>query len=241
MIQNIERAAFSAGPEDIRQKLARAPQWVRSRVAATHATPHAPRSTPTTRGRAPVVGWAFGVCCPNVSRPCHCTADGETLPEQITPRCMAEILQQVRNVSGDGIPLTLDHGGPVLARSGDLDVTFDVERWYGLTFTARLRSSKVVKKLLDSVGADGYGVSIGFTKPRTWIVERNGIGRLRVVDSARLDHISLIDPSQRNAAYSGARCFIERSTGIGCSTSLRDRATAWAWRAIKADALAMTR
>ena len=88
-----------------------------------------------------MIGWLAGTCCPGVSKPCYGHADGERLPEQFTPRAWASMLAQVRSIKGNGVPLTLGHDGPVLARSGDLDLTFSIDRFAGLEFEARLRDT----------------------------------------------------------------------------------------------------
>jgi hypothetical protein len=242
--QIIERAAGSATPEDIAAKLARAPEWVRRMIARGSSAPSTPkqkptatpRAEPTARAKAPVVGWLYGAACPGVSRPCLCHTDGERLPETLTPAAMRGILDQVRRVSGPGVPLTFGHGGLVLARSGDLDLTFSYDERVGLEFCARLRKSHDVEKLLESIGSRGVGVSIGFSRPKTWHVERSGFGRLRVIDSAVLHHIALVIGDNRRSAYEGARAFAERSTSVGPSDAIRKEARLYAFDVIRRQA-----
>jgi hypothetical protein len=148
------------------------------------------------------------------------------------------MLAQVRHVKGDGVPLTFGHNGPVLARSGDLDLTFSVHRFAGLEFEARLRDTPACREVLDAIGASGLGVSIGYRKASQWIVERDGIGRVRIIDDAVLDHIALIAEmgTNRRAAYSAARAYCRRSTGVGCPRDARESARSWAFRVVREQA-----
>jgi hypothetical protein len=248
MSETIERAAVSATADDIATKLRHAPAWVRSAVAkhgrvVTLSEPVSkhgakPASKPQARAKAPVIGWLAGTCCPGVSRPCKSSKDAATIPEQFTPRAWASMLAQVRSIKGNGVPLTLGHDGPVLARSGDLDLTFSIDRFAGLEFEARLRDTPACRKVLDAIGTAGMGVSIGYRKGTQWIVERDGIGRVRVIDDAVLDHVAVIveKDSNRRAAYEAARCYGVRSTGIGCPRDVCESARTWAFRILMVQA-----
>lgn len=179
-----------------------------------------------------------GVCCPGVSRPARGHRDGERLPEQFTPRAWDAIFEQVRTCKRD-VPLTLGHDGPTLATPRSLDLVFSMDRTLGLQFEARLRDTPECRKVLDEIGAIGWGASIGFTKGSQWIVERSGIGRVRVIDGAELHHIAVIDKrSNRRAAYAGARCYASRSTGPSCPADLWTSAQVWAFREIRLQAMA---
>jgi hypothetical protein len=244
MTGKIERAAISATADDISTKLRNAPAWVRnahaasSRGRAAAPGPSAakgtsrPAATPKARAKAPVIGWLAGTCCPGVSRPCYSSKDSEKIPEQFTPRAWESMLAQVRSIKGDGVPLTLGPDGPVLARSGDLDLTFSIDRFAGLEFEARLRDTPECRKVLEAIGMAGMGVSIGYRKGTQWIVERDGIGRVRIIDDAVLDHVAVIveKDTSRRAAYVAARCYGERSKGVGCPRDLCESARAWAFR-----------
>jgi hypothetical protein len=248
----IERAAITATPEDIAVKLRNAPAWVRAaaKVAGRAVSPSQPVSKPVStpaakpvskpqaRAKAPVIGWLAGTCCPGVSRPCPSSKDSERLPEQFTPRAWETMLAQVRFVKGEGVPLTLGHDGPVIARSGDLDLTFSIDRFAGLEFEARLRDTPAGRKVLDAIGTSSLGVSIGYRKSTQWIVERDGIGRVRIIDDAILDHIALIAEkgTNRRAAYSAARCYGRRSTGVGCPRDARESARSWAFQVVREQA-----
>jgi hypothetical protein len=233
MSPTIERAAMSATAEDVAAKLRNAPEWVRRGLPGPRARTIPASSKPTARAKAPVIGWLAGVLCPALSRPCLCSVDNEKLPEQMTPNAMRGILDQVRNVKGDGVTLTLEHYGPTLARSGDLDLTFSLDPSVGLQFEARLRDTPECRKLLDRASESGFGISMGFTSPKTWIVERDNVGRVRVIDGATLHHVAVVEGDHRRSIYPGARCFAVRSTGWGCPESIRKQASVWAFRAVR--------
>jgi HK97 family phage prohead protease len=254
---NIERAAVSARPEDILVKLRNAPlAWLQNAAAlrgvsaspAERPTWHyqpesvakapsvaAKPSRPQTRSLAPVIGWVAGVCCPGVSRPAHSTEDGETLPEQFTSRAMQSICEQAR--TGGVISLTWNHDGPEIVSSRGLDLLFRVDRTVGLEFEARLRDTPLGRKVLAEIDGRSLGVSIGFHRSKSWIVEREGVGRMRVVDDAALHHVAVLE---RNATlrpiYTGARAFGVKDSGPGCPMHLRQSAEAWAFRQIAAQA-----
>lgn len=256
MISNIERAAVSARPEDIRAKLRNAPSWVRSAAGvggvnappaerpAWHYGPEnlaaAPGATakpsrPQTRSLPAVIGWLAGVCCPGVSRPAYAVHDGERLPEQFTGRALEMILAQAR--SGAAIPLTWNHDGPVIASSDHLDLMFSVERLTGLEFDARLRDTKLAREVLAQIEGRSLGVSIGFDKTVSWVVERDGFGRVRIVDECRLHHVAVLPRTATlRPAYSGARCYGTKGATVGCPGELRTSARAWAFRFIREQA-----
>lgn len=256
MIANIERAAATARPEDIATKLRNAPSWMRNTAAmrgvtastaerptwhcaaeslATAPSVAAKPSRPQRQSLTPVIGWLAGVCCPGVSRPAHSTDDGETLPEQFTPQCMESIAEQARK-RGD-ITLTWNHDGPVIARSGDLDVLFRVDRSVGLGFEARLRDTPLGRRVLAEIDGRSLGVSIGFHRAKSWIVERDGVGRMRVVDECRLHHVAVLERTATlRPIYTGARCYGAKYSGLACPLHLRQCAEAWAFRQIASQA-----
>jgi hypothetical protein len=227
----IERAAVSARPEDITTKLRNAPAWVR-RATATRSAPvpaTKPVSKPKARSLAPVIGWVAGVCCPGVSRPAFASDDGETLPEQFTPRCMESLAEQAR--SGGLVTLTWNHDGPVIASSRDLDLLFRIDRSVGLEFEARLRDTELGRKVLAEIDGRSLGVSIGFHGTRSWIVDRDGVGRMRVVDECRLHHVAVLPRTATlRPIYTGARCYGAKDSGLACPGVLAREARAWAFR-----------
>lgn len=242
---NIERAG-GIGMECITRNgvLARAPAWwrdlaqrgVSTAAASSPSRAKASPAKPTARAQAPVIGWLAGVCCPGVSKPCHGHIDGRTLPEQFTPNAWRSMLEQLRTSSFD-VPLLRGHDGPVLARTRDLDLVFTMNPVYGLEFDARLRDTPACRRVLDEISAIGWGVSIAFKRGKQWTVERAGVGMVRVIDDAVLDHVAVIDgTANRRAAYPAARCHAVRSTSIACPSSLQSDARGWAFRILAAQA-----
>jgi len=228
-----------------RSILSRAPAWWRQlaeRGTSRRADPRGPasaappvRSAPPVNRPAAVIGWIAGTCCPGVSRPAFGAHDGERLPEQFTPRALEMILAQSR--SGSVIPLTWGHDGPVIASSRDLDLLFRMDHITGLEFEARLRDTELGRKVLAEIDGRSLGVSIGFDKTKSWVVERDGVGRMRVVDECRLHHVAVLPRSATlRPAYSGARCYGAKDSGPGCPLNLRFDARAWAFRFIKEQA-----
>ena len=241
MIETIERAAVSARPEDIERKLRNAPSWLRSRMnprpspAPVRPTRPAATAQPQTRSLAPVIGWIAGTCCPGVSRPALGVQDGETLPEQFTPRCMEQLVKQSQR--GEAVTLTWGHDGPVIGSTRDLDLLFRMDAITGLEFEARLRDTPLGRKVLAEIDGRSLGVSIGFMKTKSWIVDRDGVGRMRVVDECRLHHVAVLERSATlRPAYSGARCYGAKDSGPGCPQHLRHAAQSFAFREIVAQA-----
>jgi hypothetical protein len=247
MSETIERAAVSATADDIATKLRHAPAWVRSAVAkhgrvvalsepvSKHGT--TPASKPTARAQAPAIGWLAGTCCPGVSRPCYCTRDRERLPEQFTGDAMAMMLEQARAMK-QTIALRYGHDGPVIASTDGVDLLFRMDRFSGLEFEARLRDNELSRKILGESGTGGWGVSIGYRTLKQWHVERDGIGRVRVVDAAVLDHVAIVakGTSQR-AAYEAARAFCVAGSPWACPSSVRISAQVHAFRTLREQAM----
>jgi HK97 family phage prohead protease len=240
MIDHIERAAISARPEDIATKLRNAPAWVRSRHRTTQPPARVPDKSesrkPAKRSQAEVIGWIAGCCCPGVSRAAYAAHDRERLPEQFTPRAMEMILEQVRNVTKP-VPLTWNHDGPVIAATDSIDLVFRMDRTVGLQFEARIRDTATGRKVLDEIDGRSLGVSIGFDKTKSWIVDRDGVGRMRVVDECVLHHVAVLPRSATlRPAYPAARCYGAKGAGMAAPRDLHERATAWAFREIAAQA-----
>ena len=236
----IERAAITARPEDIARKLEHAPAWVRGLAAKPVKPAPSPAKVQPARSKrstAPVIGWIAGVACPGVSRPlAHSRADGETLPEQFTPEALHRMLAKAY-ASGRQVPVTFGHAGPVIATTRSLDVILHVERITGLEFEVRLRDNEIGRKVLAEIDGRSLGVSIGFDVGSSWIVERDGVGRLRVVNDATLDHVAILPRSATaKPVYAGARCYGAKASGIGCPTVLYRDARVWAFRTIKEQA-----
>lgn len=225
MSPTVERAAMSATAEDIRAKLARAPRWVRD-LATAHAATQAPAARPAARvtppqALAPVIGWAAGACAPGVSRSvAFCTRDRETVAEELSPECVRDVVRQTRRVDKP-VPVTLDHGGEIIADTRSLDVVFSVDERFGLMFELRLRDTPVGRRILATSSTDGLGVSVGFGVKRSRIETRRGVGRVRVLEAITLDHVAIMPTtSPRRPVYPGARCFGARGAAATCPQSL---------------------
>lgn len=243
MNEVIERAAVSARPEDVAAKLRNAPAWVtRQRspvVAPARPTPATPRPTAkpaaTSRSKPAAIGWLAGTLCPGVSKPAYAQHDREQLPEQFAPRAWEAMLAQVR--SGKSVPVTWDHHGPVIATTDNFDVLFRMEALVGPQFEVRLRDTDLGRKVLAEIDGRSLGVSIGFDKTDSWIVERDGVGRMRVVDGCTLHHVAILPRSATlRPAYSGARCYGLRGVGTCCPSELYRDAHAWAFRILRQQA-----
>jgi hypothetical protein len=222
--------------------VAAAPAWVRngskpaSRPASRPARASARPSAPPAAARR-IAGWLAGCTCPGVSVPAYSKRDGQKLPEQFTADAVAGFVEQW--TSGEEIRLTWKHGGPVLARSR-FDICLRSNSITGLEFTCRLEDSDLARLALEQLTAPGgVAVSIGYHSrtARQWLVERDGIGTVRVVDRARLDHIALIpSTSGLSPAYRGARAFGIRGARVGCPLEIRDRARLYAYELVKRQA-----
>lgn len=211
--------------------LARAPAWWRA-LAQRGGTATAKPRAATPQARPAAIGWLAGVCCPGVSKPCHGHTDGLTLPEQFTPRAWDAMLAQVRSGKVE-VPLRHGHDGPVLATTRGLDLVFTMHPVYGLEFEARLRDTPACRKVLDAIGPTGWGVSIGFTRGKQWTVERDGVGKIRIINDAVLDHIAVIDgTANRSAAYPAARCHAARTSATLCPRALKADTHGWAIRVL---------
>lgn len=239
MNTTIERAAVSARPEDIATKLRNAPTWVRQCVTGCAAAGNPARpaaKSPAPPAAARWVGWIAGTCCPGVSKPAYQHRDGETLPEQFTTACWQRMLDRVQRGSQ---PATLrwEHRGDTLAVA-PFDLTLAVDRTCGLQFEARLRAGDRTRQVLDEIDTvAGLGVSVGYKPLEQWVVERDGIGRVRVIDDAVLHHIALIPRGKDyGPAYAAARAYGARGGSLACPSSCLRSAHAWAFRILRQQA-----
>ena len=148
---------------------------------------------------------------------------------------MESIAEQAR--TGGDVSLTWNHDGPVIASSRGLDLLLRVDRTVGLGFEARLRDTPLGRKVLAEIDGRSLGVSIGFHRSKSWIVERDGVGRVRIVDSCVLHHIAVLERTATlRPIYTGARAYGVKDSGLGCPMHLRQSAEAWAFRQIAAQA-----
>ena len=91
--------------------------------------------------------------------------------------------------------------------------------------------------MLPTGAADGPGVSIGYTARRQWRVERDGIGTVRVVDDAVLDHVAVLPGSAtQRPAVAAARCSAGTGRWFGCPVNLHTRAQLAAHAVLKRQA-----
>lgn len=196
------------------------------------AAPRRPAAAPTQRVYS---GWVSGVCNPGLSVDAHASFDGERLREQFTPAALNGILTAVR--SGKMlVKLTYDHGGIELARS-PLDLTFRMNAILGLTFDARLPDTATARQVLAEIGTDGLGVSIAYRVHKWWHIDREGVGKVRVIDAATLDHVAILPRSHRSGpAYEGARCYCVIGNRPGPSREAINRAEQHAFKLMKRQA-----
>ena len=231
--------------ESRRSVIANAPAWWR-KLARETAHRHFPAPAqpaamqpvkPSAARQRPGWGWVSGVCAPGVSTPVYGHGDRERLPEQFTPRCWESILRSI-NDGKRPVTLTLGHDGPVLA-STPHDLTFRLHSLFGmgLEFQARLRSGDVPAAVAAALQDGGLAVSVGYKLPKQWIVERSGVGRMRVIDDCVLDHVALLVPDGKmKPVYAAARCYGVAGPRNGCPREATDRALQHAYRELKRQA-----
>ena len=189
----VSPAALATGE---RVKTRNAPAWwlklanqgLRAAATEKHDQARPGRAKPTPLATPRWAGWITGVACCGVSTPTYSPTDKRTLPEQFTDDALAALARQASR----DIPLTWGHDGPTLCSTRGLDMVFRHKALLGLTFTARLRDTAENRRILKDIGNDFIGVSIGFTGSKGWTVERDGIGTVRVVNAATIDHVALI-------------------------------------------------
>jgi hypothetical protein len=165
-----------------------ADQGLRAAATEKHDPTRPGRATATPPAKPRWAGWIAGVACCGVSTPTYSATDKRTLPEQFTDDALATLARQASR----DIPLTWGHDGPTLCSTRGLDMVFRHRALLGLTFTARLRDTAENRRILNDIGDDIIGVSIGFTGSKGWTVERDGIGTVRIVNAATIDHVALI-------------------------------------------------
>lgn len=217
--------------EEWRVKTRHAPAWFKRGDSRASAAARAKQAEQW-------LGWIAGCCTPGVSNPALGTRDKQRLREQFTPAALEQILAEVR--SGKQKPtLTWGHGGQVLARA-PIDLTFRVHSLCGLEFMARLPEGPVARRAIEAAAGEGLAISIGFASKRQWITEREGVGRLRVIDEATLDHVAILPPDAKlSPVYAGARCFGKKAEGLACPVELLKRAELHVWPLLKEQARAI--
>jgi len=221
--------------------LARAPQWwrnlasrgLRQAAAEKFSSSRPGRATATPPATPRWAGWIAGVACCGVSRPAFVTADGRRLPEQFTPDGLAALTKQANR----DIPLTWGHGGPMLCSTRGLDMTLFTRSLLGLCFQARLPDTAANRRIIGDIGDGIIGVSVAFVGAKGWTVERDGIGEIRIVNSATIDHVALIPPgSGQRAAYPAAWAAASSGHRDLCPSAVKTRAEQAAYRELKRQA-----
>jgi hypothetical protein len=232
----IERSAFGTmlGAADRAVKLRNAPSWVRQAIVATPQAKRIVAPQPTVaRSSASVAGWCVGLASCGISVPVRSTTDGQTLPEQFRDDAL-ERMAKAANSGGGRLRLTWGHDGAELCRNQNLDLVMRVVDMFGqpaLSFQARLRDSLATRKALDVLEAELVGVSLEFTSGRSKVIERPGIGPVRIVIDAELVGIALVPRgSGSRAAYPACTAAGKRGSSMGPSPSLRDAVRHRAWR-----------
>lgn len=253
---NIEYAGghtLAAVNESRAAAIARAPAWWRQMARETYKRaadaqasapgrqPARPNAMPTARQvaarRWEGWGWVAGMCAPGVSTPVYSQRDREQLPEQFTPECWEQILRDI-NSGKRPVTLTLGHHGQVLASTAE-HLKFRLHTLFGmgLQFSAKLPERAVTPELARALTTNGIGVSVGYVLPKGWITERSGVGRVRVINEAVLDHVALVVPGAGSkAAYAGARCYGSAGERFACPRATVDKAELYAYRLIKQQA-----
>lgn len=245
MEQRLEYAG-GIGPSALvtgeRFKTRNAPQWwlelasrgIRSAAAEKNGTTRPGKVSPAPQATPRWAGWIAGVACAGVSDPAHSPGDRRRLPEQFTDAALAEIVKQVRR----DIPLTWGHSGPTLCSTRGLDLLLRAKPLMGLCFEGRLRDNDLSRRVLREIGEqEPIGVSIGFVDARGWTVERDGIGTVRIVNSASIDHIALLPRgSGLKPAYPAAWAAAAIGHRELCPSATRTRAELKAYAVLKRQA-----
>lgn len=235
---DIQRCFLGRTGEDIARtdvdiRLRNAPAWFLDQVRANRRAASMPQMSTRPQAKR-YVGWIAGVLCPGISKPALSPIDRERLPEQFSFDAFASILRQAKN-AGSQIDLRWTHDGEPIVRA-PVDMTFRLHKHplVGIVWEARLPAGYRSEKILDSIGKDGCGVSVGFRGAKQWHVDRRGTGRLRIVDDCRIDHVALLDPAGVSSpAYAAAWAHACRSDSPRCPDDIRIDAELHAWAELK--------
>lgn len=219
----VELAGVQASRRGI---LDRAPKWWRS-LADRNATPRS--SKPAIHRPRSYAGWVSGIACVGVSTPAYCAKDKRKLPEQFTTEGLAAMVATAYRTQNP-VELQWGHGGPCLASTEHIDLTFRVDHRYGLTFDARLPDSPLARQVLADLERGLLGVSIAYSGGEGWLVERDGLGTVRIVDGAKLHHVALLERRETlRPAYPACYASGRAGNRIGPPQELRYKAESRAW------------
>jgi hypothetical protein len=207
----IERACAILDPAALNAKLRNAPDWVRRGVAQ-----------PLSRKYAGVL---CGVAAPGVSVPVRCAHDRRELAETFDVTVWHDALAAITREK----PVRLEsrHQGGQLASTADGTLRLSIDHELGLLVEADLADEPVARMLVAAAGRGGVGLSVGFTTSK---VEHRTIGGevVRVIRSARLDHVALIPQSQRPAYRSAIAYFAPHGDRQAIEAARRKaRSSAW--------------
>lgn len=212
----IERACAVLDPAALAVKLRNAPDWVRRGVAQ----PLPPR----------YAGVLCGVAAPGVSVPVRCAHDRRELAETFDVAAWHAALAAITRER----PVRLEnrHHGGQLATTADGTLRLSIDDELGLLVEADLADEPVARMLVASAGRGGVGLSVGFTTSK---VEHRTIGGevVRVIRSARLDHVALIPQSQR-PAYRSAIAYFASHGDRQAIDAARRKARSSAWTTVEA-------
>ncbi len=196
MIPNIEYAAGFGGPANIAAKIRNAPLWVRTQIARqkTAAPPAAPKPAtprPVAAKRTAPRETLLIAAAPGLSRPVKLAGGTETLPEAISSRAWAGVMQQLAD--GPKVAIQRGHGlgRPVVATTGSPNVRCHVCPTGGLFLSLDLHSGA-------HTGETWRGASIAF-RPRRYRRATIDGRACRVIDAMELSHVALIaadDPTE---------------------------------------------
>lgn len=241
-VQYAGGATMDAVNASRRGVLATAPKWVRDLAGRRMSTPRTtPAHKPATRSARKFAGWVSGVACVGVSRPAYAARDGRHLPEQFSPAGLRSLMSTAYR-AGHRTELQWGHNGPTLASVEGLDLTFRIHERYGLCFDARLPDTPLARQVLAELERGLLGVSIAYVGGSGWLVERSGIGTVRVVDEgARLDHIAILARGTNlRPAYAACRASGRSGESVGPARELRQAVELAAWDEIVRQARGVT-
>jgi hypothetical protein len=215
----IERACAILDPAAVAVKLRNAPDWVRRGVAQ-----------PLSPTYASVL---CGVAAPGVSVPVRCAQDRRELPETFDVAAWHDALAAITKEK----PVRLEsrHHGGQLATTADGTLRLSIDHELGLLVEADLADEPLARMLVAAAGRSGIGLSVGFTTSK---VEHRTVGRevVRVIRSARLDHVALVPQGQRPAYRSAIAYFAPHGDRQAIEAARRE-ARSSAWRTTEAKRL----
>jgi len=232
---------------DIDVKLRNAPPWVLAKVRQARAaaaigadadidtTPTMPTAMPAAAKSQRWSGWVAGIACCGVSNPAPLRKGDAARPETFTDDCLRKLFRQ-GNAGSRPTQLRWGHDGPPLVTSENRNLLFKLApHFFGLEFEARLPDTAQCRSILDAIGDELVGVSIGFEFVDGHLVERDG-QTVRVVTDANLDHVALIASSQGKPFYPAAWAAASRGHRDFCPARLSEAARLAAWPVIKQQA-----